>query len=84
MRRERTEMDETGEAEVIDLGRTMAPWGRELVVQALLYESGMRLARLRIREGRRFTVLDVDAPTARWLAESLEKALRSSEAHRAT
>lgn len=77
-------MDETGEAEVIDIGRTMAPWGRELVVQALLYESGMRLARLRIREGRRFTVLDVDAPTARWLAEMLEKALRSSEAHPAT
>ena len=77
-------MDETGEAEVIEVGRTMAPWGKGLVVQALLYESGMRLARLRIREGRRFTVLDVDAPTARWLAETLEKDLGSGEAHRAT
>jgi hypothetical protein len=68
-------MDETGEAKVADLGRTAAPWGKDLLVQAVEYQSGMRLARLRIREGHRFTVLDLDAATVRWLTEALEKAL---------
>jgi hypothetical protein len=68
-------MDETGEAEVIDVGRAVAPWGKELVVQALRYRSGLRLARLRIREGRRFTVLDVDQATACWLTETLRRAV---------
>lgn len=72
-------MDETGEAKVINLGRITAPWGKELVVQALRYRSGLRLARLRIREGRRFTVLDVDAPTADWLAAALARALEGNE-----
>ncbi len=77
-------MDETGEAEVIELGRVTAPWGKELVVQALHYGSGMRLARLRIREGHRFTMLDVDAATADWLTEILGKALRGDDDHSAT
>lgn len=63
----RTNMDETGEAEVLEIGATMAPWGKELVAQTLHFESGLRIVRLRIREGRRFTVLDVDAATARWI-----------------
>ena len=56
-------MDETGDAEVVDVGRTDAPWGKDLLVQAIRYRSGMRIARLRIREGRRFTVLDLDEAT---------------------
>ena len=72
-------MNETGEANVVDLGRADAPWGKELLVQAVTYHSGMRLARLRIREGRRFTVLDLDAPTARWLTEALDKALSDGQ-----
>lgn len=68
-------MDETGDALVTEIGRTVAPWGKELVVQVLSYESGMRLARVRIREGRRFTVLDLDATTATWLHAALQQAL---------
>ncbi|HJP35135.1 MAG TPA: hypothetical protein QF901_04030 [Gammaproteobacteria bacterium] len=44
-----------------------APYGREVVLQAVTHESGMRLLRVRIREGRRFTILDLDEATAaRW------------------
>ncbi len=68
-------MDETGEADVIDIGRVDAPWGKEITVQALHFRSGLNLARIRIREGRRFTVLDVDAPTATSLCALLTKAL---------
>lgn len=68
-------MEETGDADVVEIGRTDAPWGKDLLVQAIRYRSGMRIARLRIREGRRFTVLDLDKATARWLTEALGRAL---------
>jgi len=41
-----------------------APYGREVRLDDVRFESGMRLLRVTIREGRRITVLDVDAPTA--------------------
>ena len=68
-------MDRTDDAEVVDLGHAIAPWGKELRIQTVRYQSGMRLARLRIREGRRFTVLDLDIATAVWLREALGGAL---------
>jgi hypothetical protein len=72
--------DETGQAVVTEISRTVAPWGRELIVQALAYDSGMCLARLRIREGRRFTTLDLDAATVEWLATALRQALGQATA----
>lgn len=68
-------MDEPQEAEVRELGRINAPWNKEITAQAVHYPSGLRLARLRIREGRRFTVLDVDGPTAQWLTTVFREAL---------
>ena len=41
-----------------------APYGREVRLDDMRFESGMRLLRVTIREGKRITVLDVDAPTA--------------------
>lgn len=41
-----------------------APYGREVRLDDVRFESGMRLLRVTIREGKRITVLDVDAPTA--------------------
>lgn len=72
-------MDETGEVEVLNLGKVTAPWGKEIVMQALTYKSGLRLARSRIREGRRFTVLDLDAQTAEWIVSTLAEALGTRE-----
>lgn len=44
-----------------------APYGRQVVLQDVVHESGLRLLRVRIREGRRFTVIDIDQSTAaRW------------------
>jgi hypothetical protein len=48
-----------------------APYGREIWVDDVRFDSGMRLVRVTIREGRRFTVLDLDAATSRKLADSL-------------
>ncbi len=41
-----------------------APYGREVRLDDVCFESGMRLLRVTIREGKRITVLDIDAPTA--------------------
>lgn len=55
-------MTEGGEAR--DIGHIDAPYRREIVFQDVVHESGMRMLRIRIREGRRFTILDIDAATA--------------------
>jgi len=50
---------------VTALDQFTAPYGREVTLQDVSYESGLRMLRLRIREGRRFTIMEVDAATAR-------------------
>lgn len=72
-------MEETGEADVFEVGSIVAPWGKEILVQSLHYKSGLKMARLRIREGKRFTVLDVDAATARWIDDAFKQAFDQSE-----
>ena len=50
---------------VTPLDEFEAPWGRQVKLEAVEYESGMRILRMRIREGKRFTVMDIDENTAR-------------------
>ena len=57
----------TGEAveeAVTRLEKFSAPYGREVILEDVLHQSGMRMLRLRIREGSRFTVMDLDPDTA--------------------
>ena len=55
------------DTEKTPLGHIEAPYGREIRMEEVRYESGMRLMRLTIREGRRFTILEIDQPAAaRW------------------
>ena len=49
---------------VTRLERFQAPYGREITLDNVAHESGMRLLRITVREGRRFTIFDLDAPTA--------------------
>jgi hypothetical protein len=41
-----------------------APYGREITLESVEHDSGLHMLRIRIREGRRFTVMDIDADTA--------------------
>ena len=41
-----------------------APYRREMWLDDVQFESGMRLLRVTIKEGRRFTQLDLDEATA--------------------
>jgi hypothetical protein len=48
-----------------------APYGREVRLDDVRFESGMRLLRVTIREGMRITVLDLDAETALALSRTM-------------
>jgi len=49
-----------------------APWSKEIQVQEVEYEGGFKMIRLRIKEGRRFTDLELDPATAAGLGNTLK------------
>lgn len=56
---------------VTDLEAIAAPWGKQVILQAIEYEGGMTGLRMRIKEGSRFTDLELDAATAARLGRLL-------------
>ena len=65
---------------VTDLEKTAAPYGREIKLENVAYENGMRVLRVHIREGNRFTVLDIDENSASaWGASMLRWADQAPE-----
>ena len=52
------------DATVTELEKITAPYGREIKLENVAFENGMRVLRIHIREGNRFTVMDIDANTA--------------------
>jgi len=49
---------------VTGLDKFTAPYGREITLENVAYENGMRVLRIHVREGNRFTVMDIDENTA--------------------
>ena len=49
---------------VTKLDAFAAPYGREITLESVEHDSGLNMLRIRIREGRRFTVMDIDTDTA--------------------
>ena len=41
-----------------------APYGKQVTLENVSYENGTRVLRMHIREGNRFTVMDIDEQTA--------------------
>ena len=62
-------MDET----VTRLEKFSAPYGREITLENVAYANGMRVLRVHIREGRRFTVMDIDASTAMTWGDAMSR-----------
>ncbi|MBV1703872.1 MAG: hypothetical protein KGI57_03370 [Hyphomicrobiales bacterium] len=58
-----------------------APYHRGIALDDLAYESGLRLVRVTIREGHRYTMLDLDKPTAARLADALRRWADESDAN---
>ncbi|OAN50580.1 hypothetical protein A6A04_17920 [Paramagnetospirillum marisnigri] len=52
------------EEAVATLATINAPWSREITFQQVDHDSGLKILRMRIKEGRaRFTIIDLDQPT---------------------
>lgn len=45
-----------------------APWNKELTVSDVTYEGGFKMLHIRIKEGKRFTDLELDHLTAKRMA----------------
>ena len=57
----------TIESTTTPLDRFTAPYGREVTLESVAYENDTQVLRIRIREGNRFTVMDINPETAtRW------------------
>lgn len=66
------------ETVVTRLDRFSAPYGKEVTLENVAYENGMRVLRIHIREGNRFTVMDIDENTAsNWSARMTEWVTRA-------
>ncbi|MDX2417395.1 MAG: hypothetical protein QNK19_08030 [Xanthomonadales bacterium] len=52
------------ESVVTSLNKFSAPYGKEVTLENVAYENGMRVLRVHIREGNRFTVMDIDENAA--------------------
>ena len=53
------------------LGSFQAPFGQSVELQEILFDEDVKLLRLHIREGNRFTVFDLDPKTAQAWGETL-------------
>lgn len=47
-----------------EIGEIEAPYRRKIKLDEVAYDSGMTLLRLTIREGARYTILEIDPQTA--------------------
>lgn len=63
--------DDSTEPTLSEIARIAAPYRREIVLHDARWPSGMRLLRIRIREGHRFTIMDIDPHTATEVAAVL-------------
>ena len=56
---------------VTDMEEFEAPWNKNVTLQNVVYEGGMTLIRLRIKEGSRFTDLELEPETAAAIGRAL-------------
>jgi hypothetical protein len=70
-------------AEIRELTRFKVPLGsQEIELQQIDHsEGGMSLLRVRIREGKRFTIFDIDPATARQWAEAMQDWAKTQQVH---
>lgn len=56
---------------VTDIEEFETPWNKNVTLQNVVYEGGMTLVRLRIKEGSRFTDLELAPETAAAIGQAL-------------
>ena len=58
---------------VSDIKSLDAPFGKQFTFQTVEYENGFQFLRLRIKEGKRFTMVDLDVNTASECANTINE-----------
>lgn len=61
-----------------DIAELELPFGRRARIREVTFDSGLRMVRLILIEGKRITQVDMDADSARHLAETLTVAAKGS------
>ena len=64
---------------VTPLDSFTAPYGQAIELQEVTFDGETNLLRLRIREGKRFTVFDIDPATAAHWGTALENWAKAQE-----
>ncbi len=68
------------ESVITRLDELTAPYGKQVKLEDVAYENGMRVLRIHIREGNRFTVMDIDENTAsKWGTAMMDWAAQSND-----
>ena len=65
---------------ITDMEVIQAPWSKELTISDIEYEGGFKMLRIRIKEGKRFTDLELDTETAGHIAEMMGKWVKENKA----
>ncbi len=60
-----------GEETTTDIAEIELPFGRRAVLKDVAFESGLKMLRLVLREGRRITIVDMDPAGAAQLARQM-------------
>jgi hypothetical protein len=58
---------------ITDIGEHILPFGRRATLKDVEFESGLHMLRVTLREGRRFTIIDLDSASAATLGEVMCK-----------
>lgn len=61
----------TGMETVHSVDKFLVPWGKEIDLKVIDYDSGLGMVRMTIREKHRFTMVDLDRDSALKLARHL-------------
>ena len=56
---------------VTDVAELLLPYGRQATLKNVEFDGGLNMLRLTLREGRRFTIIDLDAASAADLGTQL-------------
>ena len=64
---------------ITDLKTIPAPWNKTITLQEIAYDGGINMLRLRIKEGMRFTDLELDHDTLKNLNAALSDWLVDQE-----
>lgn len=62
---------------ITEIAEFELPFGRRAIVREVNFESGLRMVRLVLREGRRITQVDLDEHSAKSLGDALITAAKS-------